>query len=177
MEHLLEYQDYLLAYRLRSLIGGPIGPRGPLLALPDYARRRLERQQLARELLGSGEYRQRMKRVDALTDELNFGFWHNPNESVIVMKRVIEAGGCRALETEEAFVADLLTPSERGRLGLDRQRLVARYYLGLLRASAAYLDAEVFTRLRAEVEPLRATMPLFALGGTGDDRRPVPIPE
>lgn len=167
MEHLREYQDYLLAYRLRTLIGGALRPRTAPLELAAYARARLERQELARALLGSGEYRERMRRVDELTDRLNFGFWTNPNETVTVLRRVIEAGGCRAVESEEAFAEELFTRLERERLSLRTQRLVARYYLGLLRASAAYLDPEIFTRLRAEIDPLREELPIFVLFAEG----------
>ena len=169
VEHLLEYQDYLLAYRLRALIGGRLRPITKPFALNEYATRRLERQALARELLGTSNYHMRMRRVDELTAELNFGFWHNPNETVHVLRHVIEQGGCRALESEDAFTEELLTRREREGLSLREQRLIARYYLGLFRASAAYLDAEVFTRLRGEVEPLREQMPLFALPSTGAD--------
>jgi len=169
VEHLLEYQDYLLAYRLRALVGGRLRPAGKPFELAEYATRRLERQALARELLGTNDYHTRMRRVDELTGELNFGFWHNPNETVKVLRHVIEQGGCRALESEDTFIDELLTRREREGLSHREQRLVARYYLGLFRASAAYLDAEVFTRLRGEVEPLREQMPLFALPFTGTD--------
>ena len=163
VEHLLEYQDYLLAYRLRALVGGALRPLGKPFSLGEYAAKRLERQALARELLGSGEYRSRMRRVDALTSELSFGFWHNPNETVYVLREVIKQGGCPALESRENFVAELLTRLEREHLSRAEQMLIAEYYLGLFRASAAYLDAEVFTRLRGEVEPLRERLPLFIL--------------
>jgi hypothetical protein len=165
VEHLREYQDYLLAYRLRATVGGKLRPAAKELTLPEYAARRLERQQLARELLGTRDYHQRMKRVDALTDELNFGFWHNPNETIQVIKQIIEQGGCRALESESAFIETLLTRRERA-LTEGKEQLIARYYLGLLRASAAYLDAEVFTRLRGEIEPLRDELPIFVFPET-----------
>ena len=159
----MEYQDYLLAYRLRALVGGSLRPQGKPFSLSEYAAKRLERQTLAKELLGSGDYRSRMRRVDALTAELSFGLWHNPNETLLVLREVIKQGGCRALESNENFVAELLTRLEREQLSDSEQMLVADYYLGLFRASAAYLDAEVFTRLRSEVEPLRERLPLFIL--------------
>ena len=161
VEPLREYQDYLLAYRLRARTGGGLRPTGPRLQLWEYARLRLKRQSLARDLLGSGDYRQQMGEIDTLTDRINFGFWHNPNETAAMLRRVVEAGGCRALESEQAFVAELLTESERIRLGPGQRRLLASYYLGLVRAAAAHLDAAVFTRLRAEVETLRERLPLF----------------
>lgn len=163
MEHLLEYQDYVLAYRLRALVGGRTRPQGGYLSLAEYAQKRLERQALAKAVLGASDYRASLRQVEALTEETNFGFWHNPGESVEFLKRMIEQGGCRALESEELFVEELLTTRERGELSGPERHLVATYYLGLLRASAAYLDAEVFTRLRGEVEPLRDKLPVFVL--------------
>lgn len=160
-EPLLEYQDYLLAYRLRARIGGALRPRGRELRLAEYAAKRLERQRLARELLRDPGYRATMRVVDALTDELNFGFWHNPSETVVVLRKIADAGGSRALEDADGFAEELLTRRERTVLGANGVRVVASYYLGLVRASAAYLDPETFTRLRAEVEPARASMPVF----------------
>lgn len=168
VEHLLEYQDYLLAYRLRALIGGPLRPHSKPLLLSEYAEHRLERQRLARELLGTKDYHNRMRRVDALTDKLNFGFWHNPNETVKVLRHVIEQGGCKALESSKDFTAELLTRLERASLKPNEETLIASYYMGLFRASAAYLDAEVFTRLRGEVEPLRDKLPIFVLPSGAD---------
>lgn len=165
-EALLEYQDYLLAYRLRAQVGGALRPGGRQLRLGEYASRRLERQRLARALLRESDYRATMRVVDALTDELNFGFWHNPSETVAVLRKIADAGGSRALENEDGFADELLTRRERTVLGPDGVRSVARYYLGLVRASAAYLDPETFTRLRAEVEPSRASMPVFVLVGS-----------
>lgn len=163
MEHLLEYQDYVLAYRLRALVGGRTRPRTAYLSLSEYAGKRLERQALAKGVLKEPDYRDGLRRVEALTEALNFGFWHNPGESIEFLRRTIEQGGCSALESPEQFVAALLTRREQAELsGADKQ-LVATYYLGLLRSSASYLDAEVFTRLRAEIEPLRERLPFFVL--------------
>lgn len=159
----MEYQDYVLAYRLRALVGGRTRPATAYLSLSEYARKRLERQTLAKGVLGLPDYRDGLRRVEALTEELNFGFWHNPGESVEFLRRTIEQGGCAALESPEQFVELLLTRREQGELKDGEGQLVATYYLGLLRASAAYLDAEVFTRLRAEIEPLRTRLPFFVL--------------
>ncbi len=166
MEHLLEYQDYVLAYRLRAAVGGKSRPSG-YLSLTEYALLRLERQTLAKGILKKPDYRGQLRKVEALTDRLNFGFWHNPSETTDFLKRMIEQGGCAALESPEAFVRDLLTRRERSELSPEDAARVARYYLGLLRASASYLDAEVFTRLRAEVEPLREALPFFVLPKEG----------
>lgn len=165
MEHLREYQDYLLAYRLRALIGGRSRPRGAPLSLSAYAAKRLRRQALAREVTSSGDYRAALRDVDALTDELAFGFWHNPAETVAMLTHVVAAGGCVALEGEAAFAAALLTPRERARAGPAGCAALARYYLGLVRASAAYLDAETFDRLRGALDGAREHLPLVVVDG------------
>ena len=165
VEHLLEYQDYVLAYRLRALVGGKTRPGGPYLSLTDYARLRLERQTLAKGVLKSDDYRSQLREVERLTERLNFGFWHNPGETIEFLKRVIERGGCAALESPENFIAELLTRRERAALSPEELARVATYYLGLLRASASYLDAETFDRLRTELEPLRELLPFFVLSG------------
>jgi hypothetical protein len=162
VEYLREFQDYLLAHRLRVFIGGKLNPKSKPLSLAKYAQKRLERQELAKDLL-KGDYREQLRKVDALTDELNFGFWQNPNESIMVLKSVIQQGGCLALESKEAFIDSLLTKLERQQLSSEQETLIASYYLGLFQASAAYLDAEVFTRLRSEVDVLRDSMPIFML--------------
>jgi hypothetical protein len=167
VEHLREYQDYLLAYRLRTLIGGSLRPSGKLLTLPEYARLRMERQRLAKGMVGKANYHQDMRQVEQLTDDLNFGFWQNPSETIRIFKRVIEMGGCRALESSHSFIEDLLTRREKDVLEPKQKELVATYYLGLFRASAAYLDAETFTRLRGEVDPLREQLPVFVLLDVG----------
>jgi hypothetical protein len=163
VEHLREYQDYVLAYRLRALVGGSSKPASGYLSLAEYANKRLQRQGLAEMLLKKSNYHADMRRVDKLTEEMNFGFWHNPGESVDFLRKMTQQGGCKALESEDNFVTYLLTPLERSKLSFNEERTIARYYLGLLRASSAYLDAEVFTRLRGEVEPLRETMPIFVI--------------
>ncbi len=161
MEEVREYQDYVLAYRLRAVIGGKLRPARQELSLAEYAKKRLERQKLAKSLIGQSDYHITLRSIDHLTEELNFGFWHNPNESLKVLRIVIEQGGCRTLESAEGFLQDLLTRREREQLSAAEQKQVCDYYLGLFRASAAYLDAEVFTRLRAEVEVLRDSLPVF----------------
>jgi hypothetical protein len=163
MEHLREYQDYLLAYRLRALVGGRLRPQTKLFTLAEYAQKRTERQALAKIILGKANYHQDMRQLEHLTDELNFGFWHNPSETIKVFKQIIEMGGCRALESPLAFTDELLTRREKAMLDIKQKELVARYYLGLFGASAAYLDAEVFTRLRGEVDPLREQLPVFVI--------------
>ncbi len=162
-EHLREYQDYLLAYRLRALVGGAARPKIGYLSLSEYAQKRIEREASARQVLQQANYHKMMQRVDALTDELNFGFWHNPSETVDFLKITINQGGCSALESPENFVSELFTSKERESLEPKEQQQIAEYYLGLLRASSAYLDPIVFTRLRDEVELLGENLPVFVI--------------
>ncbi|HSG63743.1 MAG TPA: hypothetical protein VLD39_02040 [Gammaproteobacteria bacterium] len=83
-----------------------------------------------------------------------------------MLRKIAKAGGCPALESEEAFVAALLTRAERARLGHREATRLAAYYLGLLRASAAWLDPAIFTRQRDEIDAIRDDLPLFVeLGG------------
>lgn len=163
LEPLREYQDYVLAYRLRALVGGASRPVHSYLSLAEYAQKRLERQALAAAMVKQSAYHEELRKIDGLTDALNFGFWHNPSETVDFLRIVIKQGGTEALENETGFITSLLTRLERKQLSSEQEQLIARYYLGLLRASAAYLDAEVFTRLRAEVEILRDDLPVFVL--------------
>ncbi len=160
-EHLREFQDYLLAYRLRAIVGGPARPKIGYLSLSEYAQRRLERESLARQVLQQADYHTMMRKVDELTNEINFGFWHNPSETVDFLRITINQGGCPALESSEKFIEELLTTKERNSLTKNEQQQIADYYLGLLRASSAYLDPIVFTRLRDEVELLGENLPIF----------------
>lgn len=162
MEHLLEYQDYVLAQRLRLLMGGQLTP-GPNLSLSAYAQKRLERQQLAQALIRTKDYHAGMRTLDALTDELNFGFWHNPNETTRVIRQVIHQGGCVALESAQAFSDALFTADEHDLSSVEERRFLAQYYLDLIQSSAAYLDAEIFTRLRDAVDALREQLPVVVL--------------
>ncbi len=160
MEHLREYQDYLLAYRLRAVIGGQARPRGAPLALAAYAARRLRRQTLAREVATNADYRAALREVERLSDELSFGMWHDPVETNALLRQVVAVGGCPALESEAAFAEALLTPGERRRAGPAATGRLARYYLALVRSAATYLDADVFDRVRGALDAERADLPL-----------------
>jgi hypothetical protein len=98
--------------------------------------------------------------------------WHNPGETVALLRKVAAAGGSAALESETGFVEALLTRRERARLGEAGAQRLARYYLALVRASAAYLDPEIFTRLRDEIDPGRPDLPIFVELGEGEDATP-----
>lgn len=142
-EMLLEFQGYVLAYRLRAAVGGRVAPPGETLTLAEYAARRMERQDLARGLVRQGLHPLRMRRLDALSDELMFGFWLNPSEVAAFLRGV----------------AALLTPAERERLGETGVRLVCAHHLTCLTLAAPMLDPDALAGVWSRVEA--TTPPLF----------------
>nr|WP_019585276.1 hypothetical protein [Deinococcus apachensis] len=165
-EMLLEFQGYVLAYRLRAAVGGRVTPRGELLSLSGYAALRLERQALARGLVREGLDHARMGRLDQLSDELMFGFWLNPAEVAAFLRAAIRQGGHPALGDPGAFAA-LLTPTEHERLGDLGVRLVCAHHLTCLSLAAPLLDPDALGRVWQRVEA--TTPPLFVdeLAGAG----------
>lgn len=163
---LLEFQGYVLAYRLRAAVGGRVTPRGEPLSLAGYAARRLERQALARSLVRDGLDHGGMRRLDRLSDELMFGFWLNPAEVAAFLRAAIRQGGHPALGDPDAFAA-LLTPAERERLGDLGVRLVCAHHLTCLSLAALLLDPDALGRVWQRVED--TTPPLFVdeLAGAG----------
>ena len=155
---LLEYQDYVMAYRLRALLGGKLAPRGPLLTLASYARKRIERQSLARALVKKEIPLAGLREIDRLTDEITFGFWHNPAEVADFLRAALRAGGHPALGDPAAF-ARLFTPAETARLGA-RLGGVAEHYLTCLSLAAPGGDPVALDNLYGRVEGFK--MPLFA---------------
>ncbi len=155
---LLEYQHYLMAHRLRSLLAGRLTP-APLLTLPEYASRRIERQELARQMITRASPPEAMKSLDRLTDELMFGFWLNPAEVTAFLRAAIRQGSHPALGESAAF-AELLSPSERARLGAEGTARVCRYYLTCLHLASPGADPHalehIFQRIDANVPPLFA---------------------
>lgn len=157
-EQLREYQGYVLAYRLRSALGGRIAPRGPQLTLPEYAARRLTRQDLARSLIRQGLDARRMRALDDLSDELMFGFWLNPAEVAAFLRAAIRQGGHPALGDPAAFAA-LLTPTERRRLGERGVHLVCAHHLACLTLAVPMLDPDALAGAWQRVQD--TTPPLF----------------
>ena len=157
-ELLLEYQHYLMAHRLRSLLGGRLTP-ADRLSLPEYASRRIERQDLARQMITRASPPEAMRAIDRLTDELMFGFWLNPSEVTAFLRAAIRQGSHPALADPAAF-AELLSPAERARLGQGGTDRVCRYYLTCLHLAAPGADphalASLFERIDANVPPLFA---------------------
>ncbi|MEF2279099.1 hypothetical protein V3W47_12385 [Deinococcus sp. YIM 134068] len=157
-EMLLEFQGYVLAYRLRAAVGGRVAPPGEPLTLAEYAARRMERQDLARGLVRQGLHPLRMRRLDALSDELMFGFWLNPSEVAAFLRGAIRQGSHPALGDPDAFAA-LLTPAERERLGETGVRLVCAHHLTCLTLAAPMLDPDALAGVWKRVEA--TTPPLF----------------
>lgn len=157
-ELLSEYQGYVLAYRLRAAVGGRVTPPGAQLELSEYARIRLERQALAHQLVRQGMTPEHMRRLDALSDELMFGFWLNPSEVAAFLRAAIREGSHPALGDPAAFAA-LLTPSERGRLGEAGVRRVCAHHLACLTLASPGLDPDGLARAFHHIENTRP--PLF----------------
>ncbi|MFC6661908.1 hypothetical protein [Deinococcus multiflagellatus] len=154
-EMLREYQEYVLAYRLRRAVGGRVTPQGEQLSLAGYAALRLERQDLARRLVREGLDPGRMRRLDALSDQLMFGFWLNPSEVAAFLRAAIREGGHPALGHPAAFAA-LLTPAERARLGEVGVAQVCAHHLACFALAAPMMDPD---GLQAAWQRIEATRP------------------
>ena len=155
-----EYQDYVIAHRVRTLIGGKLEPK-PLLALAEYASTRLERQRIAREIVTVKPLTaERLQRLDRLTDELCFGMWRNPREINDFLRAAWRAGGHPVFESDGEFAGRVLSDSERSRLpeaGLE----VARYYRSCLSLGAAALNPDEMEFAASRVDDLAARVPLY----------------
>ena len=160
-ELLSEYQDYVMADRLRRALGGPLTPEGPTLTLARYAARRLRRQDLARALVRKEVPLAALGEIERLTEALCFGFWHNPQEVAGFLRRAIRLGGHPLLGSPEAL-AGLLTEGERRRLTPAGVRRVAGHYHACLSLAAPTHSPESFERLYARLEASRP--PLFLDG-------------
>lgn len=155
---LREYQEYVLAYRLRRAVGGRVTPPGEQLRLPEYAALRLDRQDLARSLIRRGLDRAGLRRLDALSDQLMFGFWLNPSEVAAFLRAAIREGSHPALGDPAAF-ARLLTPAEQARLGTDGVALVCAHHIACFALAAPMLDPDGLNTAWQRIEATRP--PLF----------------
>ncbi len=155
-----EYQDYVIAHRVRTLMGGRLTPKN-FLSLPQYATRRLERQRLAREIVTVKPLTpDRLRVVDDLTDELCFGMWRNPREINDFLHAVLRLGGHPIFEFEEIFADLILEEKERARLP-QRGLEIARFYRACLTLGAAMLNIDEMELAAQRVEDLAGEMPLF----------------
>ena len=155
-----EYQDYVIAHRVRKLLGGKLEPK-VFLKLSLYAKRRLERQRLARELVTVKPFRlENLARVDDFTNELCFGMWRNPREINDFLTAIWRRGGHGIFEHDSEFAALILTESERSRLekrGLE----VHAFYMACLQVGAAAFNAEEMGLAVDRVERLATELPIF----------------
>jgi hypothetical protein len=155
-----EYQDYVLAWRVRRLLGGKLKPKD-FLSLPRYAQKRLKRQELARELVTIKPMSfERLNAVDDLTDELCFGLWRNPREINDFLRAVWRRGGHPIFEHANEFASQVLTDSERQRL-TGRGLEVAEFYMACLRVGAAALNPDEMGVAVERVERMAAVLPIF----------------
>lgn len=155
-----EYQEYVLAHRVRSLLGGRLEPQARL-GLAQYATRRLERQRVARELITVKPLTPaRLAKLDDLTDELCFGQWRNPREINDFLSKVWRMGGHVIFESETEFAAQVLTPTERARLP-ERGLEVARFFRACLQVGAAALNPDEMEVAVSRVERLSSALPVF----------------
>jgi hypothetical protein len=155
-----EYQDYVLAWRLRRLLGGKLKPKD-FLSLPRYAQKRLKRQDLARAMVTVKPLSlERLGEIDDLTDELCFGLWRNPREINDFLRAVWRRGGHAVFEHTDEFAAQLLSETERQRLpqhGLE----VAEFYMACLKVGAAALNPDEMGVAVERVESMAAVLPVF----------------
>lgn len=163
-ELLREYQGYVLAYRLRRAVGGRVAPPGEQLQLSEYAALRLERQELARRLIGPGLDRPDLRQLDALTDTLMFGFWLNPAEVAAFLRAAILEGGHPALGGADAF-SGLLSAAERARLGEAGVRQVCEHHLACLTLAAPMLDPDMLGAAWQRIEATQPPLFVDELGG------------
>jgi hypothetical protein len=155
-----EYQDYVMAWRLRKLLGGQLKPKD-FLSLPRYAQKRLQRQELARAMVTVKPLSlERLGEIDDLTDQLCFGLWRNPREINDFLKAVWRHGGHVVFEHLSEFAAQLLTQTERQRLK-ERGLEIAEFYMACLRVGAAALNPDEMGVAVERVERLAAALPVF----------------
>ena len=155
-----EYQEYVIAHRVRRLLGKRLEP-GAFLTLTQYAAKRLERQRLARELITVKPLTaERMRRLDTFTDELCFGMWRNPREINDFLSAVWRIGGHVIFESEPEFASLVLTQTERERL-TERGLEIARFYNACLRVGAAAQNLEEMDFAVTRVETLSLSIPVF----------------
>lgn len=155
-----EYQEYVIAHRVRRLLGKRLEP-GAFLTLTQYAAKRLERQRLARELITVKPLTaERMRRLDTFTDELCFGMWRNPREINDFLSAVWRIGGHVIFESEPEFASLVLTQTERERL-TERGLEIARFYNACLRVGAAAQNLEEMDFAVTRVETMSLSIPVF----------------
>ena len=155
-----EYQDYVIAWRVRKLLGAKLEPT-VFLPLARYAKKRLERQRLARELVTVKPFAlENLSRVDDFTNQLCFGMWRNPREINDFLSAVWRRGGHAIFEHPSEFAAQILTETERARLP-ERGIEIAAFYMACLQVGAAAFNPDEMGVAVERVERLAAELPIF----------------
>lgn len=154
MDPYQEYQDYVMAYRLREALGQ--NP-GRLYPLNEYAILRLRRSELVRKLVARQGDPALLSRIEQITEDLNYGFWSNPGVLKGFLGRLIPLQ-YPVLEGPGGFES-LLTHTER--LRLREPQLAGRYYLGWLRLPALVGDPPAFELAMREQEAFAERLGLF----------------
>lgn len=149
-----EYQDYVMAHRLRGALD--FYP-GKLHTLSDYATLRLRRSELVRKLVGRQGDPALLSRIEQITDDLNYGFWSNPGLLKSFLRRLSPLQ-YPVLSSPEGFEA-LLSNTER--LRLKKPGLAGRYYLGWLRLPILMEEPSVFEQAMCEQVHLAEELGLF----------------
>ncbi|WP_297853557.1 hypothetical protein [Meiothermus sp.] len=154
MDPFREYQDYVMAHRLREALD--FYP-GRLYSLSEYATLRLRRSELVRKLVGRQGDPALLSRIEQITDDINYGFWSNPGLLRSFLRRLSPVQ-YPVLCSPEAFET-LLSSTER--LRLKKPGLAGRYYLGWLRLPDLLEDPLVFGQAMLEQEHLAEELGLF----------------
>ncbi len=149
-----EYQDYVMAHRLREALD--FYP-GRLYLLSEYATLRLRRSELVRKLVGRQGDPALLSRIEQISDDINYGFWSNPGSLKAFLKRLSPVQ-YPVLASPEGFET-LLSNTER--LRLKEPGLAGQYYLGWLRLPALVEEPVVFEQAMHEQENLAEQLGLF----------------
>lgn len=154
MDPYREYQDYVIAHRLREALG--YAP-GKLYSLAEYAALRLRRSELVRKLVARQGDSALLSRIEGITEDLNYGFWSNPSVLKGFLRR-LSPEFHPVLESPKAFET-LLSGAELERI--DEAELAGQYYLGWLRLSGLVNEPVAFEYAMREQEELSERLGLF----------------
>lgn len=153
MDPYREYQDYVIAHRLRVVLGYV---PGKCYSLPEYAALRLRRGELVRKLVARQGDSALLSRIEQITEDLSYGFWSNPSVLKGFMRRLSPVV-CPVLESPQTFET-LLTPNELTRL---EPGLAGQYYLGWFRLPGLLNEPVAFEEALRQQEALSERLGLF----------------
>lgn len=149
-----EYQDYVVAYRLKEELGQI---PGKLYSLSEYAALRLRRSEFVRKLVARQGDPPLLAQIEALSEDLCYGFWSNPGTLKNFLKR-LPSVAYPVLESPAEF-EKLLSSSEFRRM--SEPGLAGRYYLGWLRLPHLVMEPIAFEQAMREQEAMGERMGLF----------------